>query len=127
MEDVPNILDITSSTYRINSLDGIEQWMTFVNKSTNKTIKYIKLEMEFYNAVGDVIENQIGGYKSARLTYTGPLEPGTSSGQIHWDAIFYNPTFNGTIHFKQIVIEYMDGTSITLDEYIADYAVTHFR
>ena len=124
---MPNILDIYNPRYNINSVNGIDEWMTFYNKSSTKTIKYITIELEFINAVGDVLKNEIGSDKSAYMSYTGPLGPGASSGEIYWRAVFYNGDFSGTINFKSIEIEYTDGSKLNIDDYAADGAVVAWR
>lgn len=125
--DVENILDITLLQYEVNYVGGIDIYMTFSNKSSTKTINYITVEMEFYNAVGDVLTDDISKKKMASLLFTGPLKSGKKSEKTYWRACFYNSTFSGTIHFNKIIIEYSDGSEITLDEDIARYAVKDWR
>ena len=126
--DIPKILDITTLTYKVNSVGGIEHTMAFTNKSSKKTIKYIDLEFEMYNRVGDVITNEINrSQKTERCTYVGPLSPGKNSGKVYWSIDFYNSAFSGTMHFLSIVIEYTDGSKLTLDKYIAGEAVVSWR
>lgn len=128
LSDVPKILDITTLTYKINSVGGIEHTMAFTNKLSNKTIKYIYLELEMYNAVGDVISNEINrSQKTEKLTFVGPLGPGKSSGKVYWNIDFYNSSFSGTMKFLSIVIEYTDGTKLELRSNIANDAVVHWR
>lgn len=122
-DDVENILDITSFKYKIDSVGGIEIYLTFLNKSSTKTINYITIEMEFYNAVGDVIEDDISGRKAATLKFTGPLEPGKKSDNTGWGPAFYNATFSGTVHLNEIIIDYSDDSQIILDTNLADYAI----
>ena len=125
--DIPSILDITSLKYHMNSVGGIDQYMTFKNRSLTKTINYIYIDLQFYNAVGDLLKSDIAGRTTASLQYTGPLKPGESSGEVQGDTIFYNKTFSGTIHIKKITIEYSDGTKLVLDESVARYAVVDWR
>ena len=125
--DVPNILDITEMHYDINSVGGIDQNMRFSNKSSTKTINYIYLTMEFYNAVGDVITDEISRKKSVRLMYTGPLKPGKTSSTQYWDACFYNSTYSGTTNILEIEIQYSDGTTLILEDSIANNAVKAWR
>lgn len=126
-DDVENILDITSLKYKIDSVGGIEIYLTFLNKSSTKTINYITIEMEFYNAVGDVIEDDISGGKTATLKFTGPLEPGKKSDNTGWGPSFYNATFSGKIHLNEIVIDYSDDSQIVLDTNLARYVVKDWR
>lgn len=125
--DVPNILDITSASYDINYVGGINQYLTFKNKSSTKTINYITVKLQFKNAVGDILKDDISGRDYVSLVYTGPLKPGKSSGRIYWSACFYNSTFSGTTIFKEIEIEYSDGSTLILDESVALKAVVAWR
>lgn len=125
--DVPDILDITLFQYEVNFVGGIDIYMTFVNKSSAKTINYITVEMEFYNAVGDVLKDDISKTKTASLIFTGPLKAGKKSNKTYWRACFYNSTFSGTTVIKKIEIEYADGTTLVLDESVASYAVKEWR
>ena len=126
-DNVPKILDITSMTYEINSVGGIDWYITFKNKSSTKTINYITIELKFFNAVGDVLHDDISNKTSVSLVFTGPLKPGKTSSSTYWRACFYNATFCGTIGIKEIKIEYSDGTTLILDEDIARYAVVAWR
>ena len=125
--DVPNILDIISATYTMNYLGGIDQYMTFVNKSSTKTINYITVEIDFKNAVGDVLRDDISGKQTTSLEFTGPLSPGKTSSETYWRTCFYNSTFSGTIGIREIEIKYSDGTTLVLDEDVAYYAVKSWR
>ena len=125
--DVPNILDITSLEYEINSVGGIDVYMTFVNKLSTKTINYITVEMEFLNAVGDVLRDNISKNKTASLLFTGPLNAGETSRKTYWRACFYNSTFSGTVRIKEVEIEYSDGSTLVLDENVAKYVVKAWR
>ncbi len=125
--DVPNILDITRQTWEINSVGGIEPTITFKNKSSTKTIKYIDLTVEFFNSVGDKLTNDIGfGQTTASMQYTGPLKPGASE-TVYWNPVFYNSTFGHTLNFKKIEIQYTDGTTTTLEDGVANETVVSWR
>lgn len=125
--DVPNILDITNVKYYVNSVGGIDVYMNFKNKSTQKTINYINVDIKFYNRVGDLLKDDISRSDHATLQYTGPLAAGKSSGETYWRACFYNSTFGGTCQITQIEIIYSDGTSLTIEGNAAGYAVKDWR
>lgn len=126
--DVPNIIDIVSLTYKVNSVGGIDQWITIVNKSKTKTIKYVDYNISFFNKVGDIIKDDVSRRDYAHLQYTGPLAPGKKSDEKrYWKACFYNSTFGGSMRFNSIKITYMDGSTLTLDRSVAGYAVVSWR
>lgn len=125
--DVPKIFSITSSRYEINSVGGINMDAVFRNESSKKTINYVTIDVSFYNAVGDILSNEIGGGTSVSLQYTGPLKPGATSGRRYWNACFYNNTFSGTLRINSIFIRYSDGTSLKLEEDVAHEAMVAWR
>ena len=126
--DIPNILDIVSMTYKVNSVGGIDQWIVIENKSKSKTIKYVEYNVSFYNKVGDKIRDDVSRRDFAVLRYTGPLAPGEQSNKNqYWKACFYNSTFGGTMYMNSITITYMDGSILTLDDSVAGYAVVAWR
>lgn len=127
MQDVPNILDISTIRYTIDYFGGITLSMSFKNKLSSKTISYITMKVQFYNANGDVIEDNLGFYDYATLKYTGPLKPNSNSGTKDFRAVYYNSTFSGTLGIKEIVIDYSDGTKLVLDSTLADEAVVDWR
>lgn len=125
--DVPDILDITLFQYDVNYVGGIDIYMTFFNKSSNKTINYITVELGFMNSVGDSLKDDISGKETTSLLFTGPLNSGKKSSKTYWRACFYNSAFSGKTQIKKIEIEYADGTKLVLDKGIARYAVKGWR
>lgn len=126
--DVPNILDIESMSYKLNSVGGIDLWIIIRNKSSSKTIKYVEYNVSFFNRVGDKIRDEVSGRDKRILEYTGPLGPDEqSNSNQYWKACFYNTTFGGTMHFNSIIIIYTDGSTLMLDNSIADSAVVAWR
>lgn len=112
-----SILSITSAvTSKPNSAGGVDLYITWQNKS-NKTIKYIYFYAQPYNAVNDPVSCTIRHQSIMKCSSTGPYESGDGSAAtgMHWDNAWYNNTIK-TVKIVQIEIEYMDGTSITLNE-----------
>ena len=124
--DVPNIIDISNPKYHLNSVGGIDVYLTITNKY-KKTIKYVNVEVEFYNAVGDVLQNQIGFGTSKKLIYTGPLEQGQTDSDVFWEACFYNTTFDGSMNIRSVSVEYTDGSKIDLEGENAHATVVNWR
>ena len=125
-DDVPKIIDISNCNYDVNSVGGVDVYMTVKNKHS-KNIKYIYLEVQFYNAVGDILMDDVRLVSSAKLQITGPIKSGETKSDYYWPACFYNHTFNGTIQIKELKIEYTDGTEIILDQYLAGEAIVNWR
>jgi len=72
-----------------NSAGGIDVDVDAVNVS-DRTIKYIRYTVELYNAVGDVVADEITGSSTRRLLDTGPYRPGDSAAWGSWPTVFYN-------------------------------------
>ena len=125
--DVPNILDITQFSYKINSVGGINIYVKFKNKSSKKTINYIYLTLAFKNAVGDIIYDDISKKDSTLLQFTGPLSPGKTTSESVWEACFYNNSFSGDVKILEAQIHYSDGTKLILDNSLASEMVVGWR
>lgn len=124
-DDVPNILDISTLNYEINILGGYSLIARFKNKGT-KTINYIKMKVQYNNAVGDVLTNTITNETEHGMRYTGPLKAGKTSDAQRIPAVYLNGTVD-TITIKEILIEYEDGSELKLDQYVSYYAVVPWR
>ena len=117
---VPKVLKLTKANCKINSVGGIEMYMSFRNGSSSKTIKYINMTVQYYNKVGDIIANEINGEKSITYQLVGPIGPGQTSEERYW-LYFYNSSFSGNWKITRVVIDYMDGSRLTLDSTLAGY------
>lgn len=94
-----------------NSASGCDYTFVYTNKS-NKTIKYLYWEGEFYNAVNDPVHCDIRGNGWFRGRDTGPVEPGESGGGV-WECVIYNWSADH-LKLSQVTINYMDGTTATI-------------
>lgn len=95
-----------------NSAGGCDAYFHFKNTS-NYTIKYLYIQCVIYNAVGDIISDELGR-DCIRLEYTGPLKPGRSDGG-NWDCVIYNYSAKRLV-VTSLDIEYMNGTTIHYNE-----------
>lgn len=94
----------------MNSADGIEAGICIVNNSS-KRIKYVNFKATFYNAVGDKVYNEIGGYSAANLQVVGPIKAWGRK-TCFWDPVFYNSTVS-RMYVKSATVTYMDGSKKT--------------
>lgn len=119
--EVKKSISITNCSFEMNSVGGCDIYIYGVNKS-NKVIKYIDYELVAFNAVNDILENEIGYHDyTTDLRETGPINPGSSYGRgKYWDAAFYNTT---TKYFKikSVLITYKDGTEQEISGEYVDY------
>ena len=125
-KDVRNIIDISNCYYDVNYVGGIDVYMTVKNK-LSKTIKYIYLDVQFYNAVGDILTDEIRLDSTAKLKITGPIKSGETKTDYYWPACFYNKSFDGSIGIEEIKITYTDGTEIVLPQLLAREAIVEWR
>jgi hypothetical protein len=96
----------------VNSAGGVEPYFVFFNPNQSSPIKYIKLRITPYNAVGDVISSSIGGQTTAGLSYTGPLSHSDGETRVNWGPIWYNTTAE-CIKLESIQISFVNGKSIS--------------
>ena len=93
-----------------DSADGI--FLHWAAKNvTNKTIKYLTITFEFYNAVGDLTADEITNKTSKTMKLTGPIEPQKSF--YIADIIGYSVDCQ-SVKITNIQVDYMDGTSSTI-------------
>ncbi len=81
----------------INTAGGVDVYESFSNL-TNKTLKYVYLTIEAYNAVGDKQKGSVRRKYKSRLAITGPILPGG-----HDSGRFANVWYNGTIICLKLV------------------------
>lgn len=96
-----------------NSAGGVDAIVYYKNLS-DKTIKYFYWEGYAKNAVGDIVESEIGGREIFRGKDTGPIKPRKIGGGC-WDCIIYNWTAKKLV-ITEVTIEYMDGTELKVLE-----------
>ena len=97
--------------FEMDSVGGLKPHILISNNS-NKKIKYVYLTVSFYNAVGDKVSNDIGGYKSANLQITGPIKPWNFS-WYEWGPVFYNYTAT-KMKVEKVTIKYFGGSTKTV-------------
>lgn len=96
-------------SFRVNSAGGIELDFRAKNNS-GKEIKYIRFDVEFRNAVGDKIQDEITDDYSVSVEVVGPIKSGNSA--KFKDIIGYNDNC-ARIDIEEVTIIYTDGTSQT--------------
>ena len=106
-------ISITSHTYTIDSVGGVE-WKTEIRNNTTSTIKYITLKWTCYNAVNDVIYDKIDGKNYVKIRCTGPFD-GETTKVYRNTTKFYNGTYDHSV-FNEIVVEFMNGRVVTITD-----------
>ncbi len=106
---------ISNWTYNIDSAGGVE-WNLNITNNTDKQIKYVTLEWNCYNAVGDLIRDEIGWKTYCRVKYTGPLDAHSTSSRVCNTRKFYNHTLK-SYQLSEVIVEYMDGTTEKVTQY----------
>lgn len=96
-------------SFSVNSAGGIELNFRAKNNS-GKEIKYIRFDVEFRNAVGDKIQDEITDKYSVSVEVVGPIASGKSAN--FEDIIGYNDNC-ARIDIKEVTLIYTDGTSQT--------------
>lgn len=93
---------------------GVE-WNFKITNNTQKIIKYITMEWNCYNEVGDLVYDDITGESSHGVTYTGPLEPGKVTDDLRNTTLFYDYSYHSS-KLTKLQVEYMDGTIIRITD-----------
>lgn len=114
--NVHNSIKITSCYFsRPDYSGGRDIYFRYQNLS-NKVIKYVTFELEFYNAVNDVVSCFIRNRTLFRCLDTGPIYPlKFNDKKTYWPKLIYNWQV-AKMHLKSIEIEYMDGTTLEIEE-----------
>lgn len=104
-------------TSRPNSAGGVDLHLVWQNTGS-KTVKYARFDLIPYNAVDDVVEDEIRGQSEVTAEVTGPVRPGAVSGGDgwYWESVWYNSTIVRA-ELTRVRLEYMDGTK---EEIIGD-------
>lgn len=94
----------------LNSAGGVDVAITWKNVS-DKTLKYVYVEVGVKNNVGDIIKGSISRKTNAVLEYVGPHKPNKN----HWGglathkAVLYNESAK-QVFVKSVWVMYMDGS-----------------
>jgi hypothetical protein len=96
----------------VNSAGGVEPYATFVNPNSNLVIKYIRLRVTPYNAVGDVISSTIGDQGTAGMYMTGPLAQTDGEKRTGWEPIWYNHSAT-CLKIQSVQIEFVGGKTLS--------------
>ena len=83
-----------------------------LTNNTNKTVKYVTMEWNCYNAVGDLVYDEITRKPSYSIKYTGPLESKQTTNYLCNTTLFYNYSYQSS-KLTKFKVEFTDGTIIT--------------
>ncbi len=114
-EEIKKISPITISSikYSIDYVGGVE-WIFKIKSNSQKTIKYITIQWDCYNAVNDLVYDEISRRSNCGIQITGPIEYGASGSWCNTTK-FYNHNYDH-MNITKIEVEFMDGTKIRLSE-----------
>lgn len=96
-----------------NSVGGRDMFIRFYNVS-KKTIKYIRFECQYYNAVDDVVYCEIRNNRTFTGKVTGPIKYWEYYSAT-WDCPIYNWSAK-KMDIIGITIDYMDGTHLRISK-----------
>lgn len=98
-----------------NSAGGVDLFIGYKNMS-DKVIKYATFVVTPYNKVGDVATCEIRGNSTFRAMDEGPHKKGegiAGNYNWYWENAWYSWSIS-KLELSEIIIEYMDGTSVRL-------------
>jgi hypothetical protein len=93
-----------------NSAGGVDAHVYFVN-TTDQQLRYVRIDVGAYNAVGDAAPSTISRRHVERLQAVGPFEPGRGNGNLmsgaFWENVWYNNSI-ACIKVERVEVEFMD-------------------
>ncbi len=95
----------------VDSAGGVEPYAAFYNPDSKNPIKYIRMQVTPFNAVGEVVSSSVGGKTTFGLNFTGPLVESDGAKEVTWRAVWYNSTTH-CIRVDSIQITYMNGRTL---------------
>lgn len=107
-------ITITDWAWTSDYLGGVE-WNFKITNNTNETVKYVTMEWDCYNAVGDLVRDEITGKSSYSIKYTGPLNSTQSTDLLRNTTLFYNSSYY-TSKLTKLIVEFTDGTIIYIND-----------
>lgn len=94
-----------------NTANGVDVVFTVFNLS-KKTIKYVHIDIQPVNAVGDIVADELRGNKVATGKMTGPI-PTIEKKDGLFEAIVYHPGVK-CLKISSVKVDYMDGSTMNL-------------
>ena len=113
-EKVKSPVTMSDWTWSRDFVGGVE-WSFRLTNNTDKVVKYITLKWNCYNAVGDLVRDEITGDTSYGVKYTGPLNPRETTDYLSNSTLFYSYSFSKA-SLSYMKIEFMDGTIIQITD-----------
>lgn len=112
--DFKNYIQLYSiKTSKPNSAGGIDLFIKWKNTS-QKIVKYANFKCELYNAVDDIVSDDITGNYTFKGKVTGPIQPGEIYGtDYYWQNAWWNHS-GKYAKIIEIKLEYMDGEKIEI-------------
>ena len=95
-----------------DSAAGVSVSLTINVFDTIRVIKYLRLHVTPFNAIGDAVSSKIGGKEGAVLNVTGPVSAGDNPYSGIWKNVWYNSTIR-CIEVDRIEVDYIDGSTYT--------------
>lgn len=99
--------------YDTDSAGGVDVGGSFSNPRSTSAIKYLRIKVTPYNAVGDIVKSEIGGESTVWLKITGPIKFDDDERGTYWRAAWYNSTVT-CVRIDSLQADFMDKKQISL-------------
>lgn len=110
-----------------NSAGGASvRFSFFPVASSSNPIKYVRITVTPYNAVGDMVGSSIGDKTKTELQITGPLYGHERSKTFSFGEVWYNHSID-RVNLNKLEVEMMNGTIYTYEESFHSLATSNFK
>ena len=114
----PSGTGIMAEPFSLNSAGLLTVPCKYLNTS-DKTIKYLGVEIRALNPVGDIMEPELGGILGR---ITGPIAPGQSYAVNNNFATYYRGLV-ASVKIRVVGVEFMDGTVNKVPTEFKEYSI----
>lgn len=116
---------ITTALMSRNTSGGHGLYLKFTNTSES-VIKYLNLQFEAFNPVGDHVEGENNGENRFLLRLIGPIESKTEAKyDLREEPSFYSATAT-CFELAQISLDFMNGSSVEATDIVSELLVVEF-
>jgi len=102
-------ISLLGQSLYLNSADGVTVSLELKNISESKVVKYLTIDWQLFNSVGDPVSGRNGTPSRTRVKFVGPVEPGSPT-EAEFENLWYASTAACAV-VQRIEVQHVDGSS----------------